>query len=373
MQKLATLLVLILWSTMILTQDNRAYNPHHGLESRFITSWDHRNSIRYETPQRYLSAVNAIQWSGVTVGNIDRPVSSHVVPLIVDARDDNPAMRFKILEDYVYEYRPVSPVDPAVRRRYGIVKSFNGRDISQWEVHLPTVYINQIDADGLKVNSTEFREEATHYYIKNIDANGKASHYTEIESEKATLYEKMNGANKVLTLDPAEAIDPNPIPNEKKPQIERAEDYVVLANFRGRQGVHFFTRYSQVAGVSFARLHFNGSGDAEFFKFRDETKVNIFSIRSWIKNRNISYLELGSDIMEIDGRDSWLRVRNERDGSGIFRYVKLYDANELADNQSSRPAVSNVKTNSNGQKFIEIKHNGEVYYAPLMTAAEAGF
>lgn len=362
--------LLILLSLILYGQPEREYNPHHGLESRFITSWDHSNSTRYEIPQRYLSTVNAIQWSAVTVKNLDRPISSHVLPLIVDVRTEDPKLRFKILEDYVYQYRPVSPVNPRIRRRYGIAKSFNGRDITQWEVHLPTTYINELDTEGKIKNVTEFKEEATKYYIKDIDSEGKPNVFTLNENEKATLYKKQNGR---FTKNRAEAINNTPIENKPEVVIERNEDYVVLANFRGRQGVHFFTKYSQVAGVSFARLHFNGAGDAEFFKIKNDRNVNVFSIRSWRENKNINYFDLSTDILKIDGNKSWLRVRDENDNAGIFRYVKLYQEGELLNSQTTNTSAPNIRTNKKGKKFTEIFHEGKIYYAPLMTPKEAGF
>lgn len=132
MKYLAILLPLLTIGVLFATEPD---NAHEGFgASAFESPWNHKDPkiIRYMPPAPFPSITKEIQYAIATDGNIDRPVTMHVTPVLVNARKPNDLTSYRWLEDWRMERQPQGGGE---RLRYNWV--FNGADVRQWRIFLP--------------------------------------------------------------------------------------------------------------------------------------------------------------------------------------------------------------------------------------------
>lgn len=110
-------------------------NAHEGFgATAFESPWNHKDPaiIRYMPPSPFPQITKEIQYAIATDGNLDRPVTMHVTPVLVNARKPKELSSYRWLEDWRMERQPQAGGE---KTRYNWV--FNAGDVRQWRVFLP--------------------------------------------------------------------------------------------------------------------------------------------------------------------------------------------------------------------------------------------
>ena len=303
--------LLVLPVTMAFKGVNNTFNPHEGLTDNIITSWDHRDGIRFPQPSVIRAAWENMNYRSSFKGNIDRPTTSKVSPVMINplvngydrysvdqstepptyegSRDDL-VNAHALLEEYQLEHQPV-PRRPN-GKNYKFNKLFNFDDINQWRVHHPTKFVSGLNDIGRPVSFVTDNRWAPEFCVAGYDVNGNPYSYTEPDGEC-----------------------------EASKAIFKNETYSIFLEKTDDEGLNFGTHISQLNYVKHGHIRSTGDNKVsiEYGNSPNEKPTVTFQQRLGLIDFDDRYVEANSY------GERYLRIRhiNKEEGYGPVRYIQI--------------------------------------------------
>ena len=296
-----SVLVFVLVSTGICVPEissaiNKSENPHSNI--RMLTPWNHRDGTRHESSSVLRSVWELINYTSAHHGNIDRPVTSKVTPVLTDARASLQGKNleaFALLEEYQLEYMPT----PKRRngKQYRFNKLFNFDEVTQWRVHHPDQFVETIEDNRAKTFTTDFNLAG--YFCKNVDP------------EKGTLY-----------------FDPNQTGVDCLPERQRhkQETYSIFLDMTENGGLEFGSHISQLNYTKAGHVKSTGDFKVQFEtgKYPDNKAAITFDLLNGLIDVSDKFVH------ETPLGEKYLRVRNPgKAGYGQTYYIPMLTAREI--------------------------------------------